>query len=98
MNEMGDEHHPLAGPRRGNDLSLLWSAVSNVGGEITHVLQLPDGALSDVGGLPFALGPRAGHDRIEGMAEGIFERETDLGDGAQRLRKAMAQGEVRAYR
>ena len=62
---MGDEHHPLAGPRRGNDLALLWSAVSNVGGEVTRVLQLPDGALSDDGGLPFALGPRSGHDRIE---------------------------------
>ena len=47
--------------------------MSNVGGKITRVLQLPDGALSDDGGLPFALGPRTGHDRIEGMAGGIFE-------------------------
>ena len=69
-NEVGDENHPLALPRRGDDLALFWSAVSNIGGKVTHVLQLLDGALYDDGGLPLALGPRAGHDQSRGVAGG----------------------------
>jgi hypothetical protein len=41
-------------------------AMRDVGGKIARALQLQNGTHHDGGGLPLALGARAGHGRIEG--------------------------------
>ena len=56
---MGEEHHPLMGPRGEDELPLVWERVRNVVGQLSDFPQLFDVPLRDGGGHPPA--SRAGH-------------------------------------
>ena len=53
--------------------------MGDIGGKIARALQLLDGALSDDGGLPLAIGPRADHGRIKEMAGEVLGGENRSG-------------------
>ena len=57
--EMGEEHHPLMGPRCGDELPLIWEPVRDVVGQIFGFPQLFNVPLRDGGGHPLA--SRSGH-------------------------------------
>src|SRR3954470_6479436 len=57
--EMAEEHHPLMGPRGGDELPLIWEPVRDVVRQISGFPQLFDVALRDGGDHPPA--SRSGH-------------------------------------
>ena len=58
---MGEEHHPLMGPRGGDELPLIWGPVHGVVGQVSGFPQLFDLPLRDGGGHPST--SHSGHDR-----------------------------------
>ena len=58
--EMGEKHHPLMGPRGGDELPLIWKPVRDVVRQVSGLPQLFDVPLHDGGGHPST--SRSGHD------------------------------------
>ena len=59
MEEMGEEHHPLMGPRGGDELPLFGKPVRDVARQVSGLPQLFDMSLHDEGDHPLA--SRSGH-------------------------------------
>ena len=59
--EMGEEHHPLMGPRGGDELPLFGKPVRNVVRQVSGLPQFFDVSLRNGGGHPLA--SRSGHNR-----------------------------------
>ena len=59
MEEMGEEHHPLMGPRGGDELPLFGKPVCNVVRQVSGLPQFFDVSLRDGGDHPLA--SRSGH-------------------------------------
>ena len=60
VEEMGEEYHPLMGPRSGDELPLFGKPVRDVASQISGLPQLFDVSLRDGGDHPLA--SRSGHD------------------------------------
>ena len=50
--EMGEKHHPIMGPRGGDELPLIWEPVRDVVGQVSGFPQLFDLPLRDGGSHP----------------------------------------------
>ena len=59
MEEMGEKHDPLMGPRGGDEFPLIWKPVRNVAGQVSSLPQLFDLPLRDGGSHPST--SRSGH-------------------------------------
>ena len=58
--EMGEEYHPLMGPRGGDELPFIWKPVRDIVRQVSGLPQLFDLPLRDGGGRPST--SRSGHD------------------------------------